>query len=216
MTPERIVQAGDSALLLRLGTVIDPALNARALQIARAIRAAQLPGLRDVVVGYASVTVYFDPVQANSATIEEALQEFAVRGGVGAAAEPRRLTIPVSYGGADGPDLAEVAAFAACSSDEVVARHVAREYRVFMVGFLPGFPYMGIVDERISMPRRETPRLAVPAGSVGIAGPQTGIYPVRSPGGWRLIGRTEERLFDVERSSPSLLQAGDLVRFVRA
>jgi KipI family sensor histidine kinase inhibitor len=216
MTPERIVQAGDSALLLRLGTVIDPALNARALQIARAIRAAQLPGLRDVVVGYASVTVYFDPVQANSATIEEALQEFAVRGGVGAAAEPRRLTIPVSYGGADGPDLVEVAAFAACSSDEVVARHVAREYRVFMVGFLPGFPYMGIVDERISMPRRETPRLAVPAGSVGIAGPQTGIYPVRSPGGWRLIGRTEERLFDVERSSPSLLQAGDLVRFVRA
>jgi KipI family sensor histidine kinase inhibitor len=125
------------------------------------------------------------------------------------------IDVPVRYGGAGGEDLGAVAAFADCSEDEVVRRHTARTYRVFMIGFLPGFPYMGVVDEKIAMPRRDTPRLVVPGGSVGIAGPQTGIYPVTSPGGWQIIGRTELMLFDATRSNPVLLRAGDGVRFTK-
>jgi KipI family sensor histidine kinase inhibitor len=210
-----VVAAGDSALLLRIGDAIDHELNERALHIARDLAAAALPGVRDIVVGYASVTVYFDPLAVETAVIEQALRRRARADAPRRGTPPRRITIAATYGGAAGPDLPEVAAFAGCSEDEVIARHVAREYRVFMVGFLPGFPYMGVVDERIAMPRRDTPRLAVPAGSVGIAGSQTGIYPVQSPGGWRLIGQTAEAMFDVGRASPSLLRAGDLVRFVR-
>jgi inhibitor of KinA len=212
-----VVAVGDSALLLRLGEAIDPATNDRALRIAQNLHENAPPGVRDIVIAYASVTVYFDPLQVEVAHIEQALRRASQEGDPRAlVVEPRRITIPAVYGGDAGPDLAELAAFAKCSEDEVVARHITREYRVFMIGFLPGFTYMGIVDERIAMPRRETPRLSVPAGSIGIAGLQTGIYPVESPGGWRLIARTPERLFDVSRASPSLLQPGDLVRFVPA
>ena len=119
----------------------------------------------------------------------------------------------VCCGGSLGPDLAEVAAFAGCSQDEVVALHGSRTYRVYLVGFVPGFPYMGTVDPRIAMPRRATPRVKVPAGSVGIAGEQTGIYPTETPGGWRLIGRTPIRLFDAGREPPCLFEAGARVRF---
>lgn len=211
-----VLPVGDSALLLRIGNEIDPDLNERALHIARELAAANLRGLRDIVVGYASVTVYFDPLGVEPADVAEALRSHAARARPRRATPQRQVKIPAAYGGAAGPDLADVAAFARCSEDDVIALHLSREYRVFMVGFLPGFPYMGIVDERIAMPRRDTPRLAVPAGSIGVAGRQTGIYPVQSPGGWRLIGRTDEALFDLDRSSPSLLRAGDLVRFVRA
>lgn len=211
-----LVPAGDSALLLRIGDRIDPDLNERALRIARDLAADSLPGVRDIVVGYASVTVYFDPLAIEPAVIEQALRRRARRRQATQATRPRRVTIPATYGGTTGPDLQEVAAFAGCLEEEVIALHLAREYRVYMVGFLPGFPYMGIVDPRIAMPRRDTPRLAVPAGSIGIAGQQTGIYPVQSPGGWRLIGRTAEVMFDVDGASPSLLRAGDLVRFARA
>mgnify|MGYP001211158499 FL=1 len=117
------------------------------------------------------------------------------------------------YGGSDGPDLAEVAAFADCSIEQVIRLHTAHRYRVYMVGFLPGFPYLGTVDSRIAMPRRPSPRLAVPAGSVGIAGAQTGIYPTVAPGGWRLIGRASMDAFDLTRESPSLFLPGDSVRF---
>ena len=119
----------------------------------------------------------------------------------------------VCCGGSLGPDLAEVAAFAGCSPDEVVALHGSRTYRVYLVGFVPGFPYMGTVDPRIAMPRRATPRVKVPAGSVGIAGEQTGIYPTETPGGWRLIGRTPIRLFDAGREPACLFEAGARVRF---
>lgn len=215
MSAPAILPAGDSALLLRLGDRIDPAVNARALRVAEAMRERVGAGILDVVVGFASVTVYFDPLRMDAATVEASLRA-AAEAPAKAAPASRRIAIPVTYGGDAGPDLAEVAAFAGCSEADVVERHLAREYRVFMVGFLPGFPYMGIVDERIAMPRRDTPRLAVPAGSVGIAGLQTGIYPVKSPGGWRLIGRTAETMFDPSREPPALLQAGDTVRFVRA
>ena len=123
------------------------------------------------------------------------------------------VAVPVAYGGPFGPDLPEVARFAGCSEDEVVERHASRTYRVYMLGFMPGFPYLGLVDERIAAPRRASPRTSVPAGSVGIAGRQTGIYPTASPGGWQIVGRTPVRLFDLDRHEPCLVLPGDVVRF---
>ncbi len=210
-----IIPAGDAALVLRLGAGIDPAVNARALAIARELRAIDRQTVRDIVVGYASVTVYFDPLVADEREVADAMRR-AATAQAAREIDTRLVTVPVVYGGEEGPDLSEVAAHARCREEEVVARHLAREYRVFMLGFLPGFPYMGVVDPSIAMPRRDTPRLVVPRGSVGIAGLQTGIYPVQSPGGWRLIGRTDVTLFDPEAEPPTLLQPGDRVRFQRA
>ncbi|HSL23242.1 MAG TPA: 5-oxoprolinase subunit PxpB [Vicinamibacterales bacterium] len=216
MTAPSLVAAGDSAALLRLGDTIDPAINARALRIAALVRERGPAGVRDVVVGYASVTVFFDPLQAERGEVEQILRRAEREAGGDTRVTPRRVTIPVTYGGDAGPDLPEVARFANLSEDAAVALHAGREYRVFMLGFLPGFPYMGLVDERIAMPRRDAPRLVVPAGSVGVAGRQTGVYPLKSPGGWRLIGRTDTVMFDASRETPAFLQAGDLVRFVRS
>lgn len=216
MSGPSLAAAGDSAVLLRLGETIDPAVNARALRIAAAVRDGGLAGIRDVVVGYASVTVFFDPLRADRGDVEQSLQRAARKAPAATRVAARQVKIPVTYGGEAGPDLGEVARFARLSEDEAAALHAGRDYRVFMLGFLPGFPYMGLVDERIAMPRRDAPRFAVPAGSVGIAGRQTGIYPLKSPGGWRLIGRTETMLFDASRATPTLLEAGDLVRFVRS
>ena len=122
--------------------------------------------------------------------------------------------IPVRYGGGDGPDLEAVAEFAGCTPEDVIARHSRAIYRVYMIGFVPGFCYMGRVDRSIAAPRRRVPRERVPAGSVGIAGEQTGVYPIATPGGWQLIGRTDAVMFDAARTPPSLLQPGELVQFV--
>lgn len=218
MIPAEIRAAGDSAVVLRLGGAIDPAVNARALALARRVRERGRPDAwLDLVVGFASVTAYFDPLRIDAWAVESLLREAASEPVDPSPGDAPPVVIPVRYGGADGADLGEVAAFAGLSEADVIARHLGREYRVFMIGFLPGFPYMGTVDPRIAMPRRETPRVSVPAGSVGIAGGQTGIYPVESPGGWRLIGRTTTALFDPANASrPTLLQPGDRVRFVRA
>jgi inhibitor of KinA len=216
MTAPAIVAAGDSALVLRLGDTIDVEVNARALRVAQHVQAARDAAIRDIVIGYASVTVYFDPLAADAAMIRERLARADRLGSAAAAPAPRRATLTVAYGGEAGPDLTEVATFAGCSEEEVIALHLGRDYRVFFLGFLPGFPYLGLVDERIAVPRRDTPRLRVPAGSVGIAGRQTGVYPTTSPGGWRLIGRTDAVLFDPARGEPALLQPGDTVRFTRA
>jgi KipI family sensor histidine kinase inhibitor len=208
----RIREAGDSALLLELDEVINVSVNARAVAIAGAVRRTGLPGIRDVVPTYRSVAVHFDPLLIDIETVRDALTRAA--DAAPASSEGRTVVIPVQYGGDMGPDLREVAAFAGVSADEVVARHAGTRYRVFMLGFLPGFAYMGTVDETIAMPRHTTPRLKVPGGSVGIAGRQTGIYPRDSPGGWRLIGRTPVSLFNPHRVPAALLAPGDTVRFV--
>ena len=207
-----IRDAGDSAVLLELDAVIDPGVNARAIGIAHAIAGCRLAGVRDVIPTYRSVAVHFDPLATDVAAVTHAMLEAAH-----AAPEAREgalVEVPVSYGGADGPDLPDVAAFAGLSERDVIDRHSAVEYRVFMLGFLPGYAYMGIVDEAIASPRRATPRTRVPAGSVGIAGRQTGIYPRQSPGGWQLIGRTSLPVFDPSRDPPCIFAPGDRVRFV--
>jgi KipI family sensor histidine kinase inhibitor len=202
-------------LLVELEAAIDPVINERAIQLATRIRARQARGVRDVAAGYCTVGVHFDPLQTDLAALEHAIQaEFSAIEAIDAIADRPVIEIPVHYGGDGGPDLAAVAAFAGCREHEVVARHADRTYRVYMLGFVPGFAYMGRVDASIAAPRHRVPRERVPAGSVGIAGGQTGVYPVESPGGWKLIGRTDTVMFDPRRGRPSLLAPGDVVRFV--
>ena len=208
-----IRDAGDSALLLELEAVIDPAVNARAIAIAAAVASEHRAGVRDVIPTYRSVAIHFDPLVADVDALRESLSRAADAPPaviVGALVE-----VPVAYGGENGPDLDEVATFAKLSPAAVVERHSAVEYRVFMLGFLPGFTYMGTVDDAIAAPRKATPRTRIPAGSVGIAGKQTGVYPRPSPGGWQLIGRTGLQVFDPFRTPASLFAPGDRVRFVR-
>jgi len=211
-TTLRIREAGDSALLLQAEPAIDPAVNARVIGIAAAVRQRKIPGVRDVVSTFHSVAVCFDPLSTDVAAVTEALREAS--GAAVSHEAGKMIEVPVAYGGDSGPDLFEVSVFAGCTPEMVVERHASRTYRVFMLGFLPGFPYMGLVDETIGAPRKATPRLRVPAGSVGVAGRQTGIYPRDSPGGWQIIGRTPLVLFDPDRTPPSLLAPGDRVRFV--
>jgi KipI family sensor histidine kinase inhibitor len=214
----RIREAGDSAVLLELGdghaarSTIDVALNLRAVQLAQTIRNQRIRGVRDVVPTFRSVAVFFNPLTTDLAELDAALG--ASGGSTSSEGLGNQVDVPVVYGGDAGPDLADVAAWAGISPDRVVALHAAHAYRVCMLGFLPGFPYMATVDDSIAAPRRATPRTRVPAGSVGIAGRQTGIYPRDSPGGWQIIGRTPLSMFDVERASPALLAPGDTVRFV--
>ena len=210
----RIVPAGDSTLLVQFENRIDPVVNARAIALARAIEAAAIAGVRDVVPTYRSVAVFFDPLRTNVDGLTRAIEREALRPAHVAADLAPPIRVPVCYEGDCGPDLADVASFAGMSPDEVVAIHTAAAYRVFMLGFLPGFAYMGIVDDRIAAPRRSSPRVRVPRGSVGIAGRQTGIYPSDAPGGWQLIGRTPIQPFNIAGPSPFLFKAGDSVQFV--
>jgi len=202
-------------LLVEFEPVIDQLVNARAIGLAARLHSLQLRGVRDIAPGYCTIGVHFDPLQTDLVALERAISnESGATDSVGEAAAKAPVEIGVRYGGADGPDLEAVAAHAGCTPAEVVERHAARVYRVYMLGFVPGFAYMGRVDSTIAMARHRVPRERVPSGSVGIAGQQTGVYPVASPGGWQLIGRTESVLFDAARNPASLLAAGDLVRFV--
>lgn len=211
----KIRECGESMLLVELEPAIDPVVNERAIELAARLRQRGARGVRDVAPGYCTIGVHFDPLQTDLAALEHAIQaEYSAIETLETIADRPPIEIPVQYGGAGGPDLTAVARFAGCSEDDVIAKHTQRIYRVYMLGFVPGFSYMGRVDPSIAAPRHRVPRERVPAGSVGIAGGQTGVYPVESPGGWQLIGRTTTVMFDAERSRPSLLSAGDLVRFV--
>jgi KipI family sensor histidine kinase inhibitor len=210
----RVLPAGDSAWLVELPERIDAAVNARAIEIARAVERAPLP-VTDVVVGYRSVMVYVDPLAPGAETVAAALEAIAAAPSAASAAAGAQVEVPVCYDAPYGPDLADVAAFAACSIDGVIERHLAREYRVFLVGFVPGFAYMASVDPTIAAPRRSSPRLKVPPGSVAVAAGQTGIYPAETPGGWNLIGRCPVKPYDPDRLAPFLFHSGDRVRFRR-
>jgi antagonist of KipI len=206
-----IREAGDSALLLELEAVIDRAVNARVIAIAAAARREVIAGVRDVVSTFRSVVVYFDPLVADVERIRHTLEEAV--GATSDVVNGRRIEVPVVYGGEFGPDLEEVAAFGGLTASQVIERHAAAEYSVFMLGFLPGFAYMGTVAPEIAAPRRAIPRSRVAGGSVGIAGAQTAIYPRDSPGGWQIIGRTRLPIFDPEQTPAAMFTAGDSVRF---
>lgn len=213
MPPFTILPAGDAALVVQLAERIDPALNAWCVALSRALRPGLGAVVRDVVIGYCSATVYFDPMKVDAAWLEDEVRTVAGSLDVEDVAEGDAVDVPVCYGSAFGPDLHDVAAFAGCSEAEVIDAHSGRDYRVYMLGFVPGFAYLAEVDERIAAPRRPSPRTAVPAGSVAIAGAQTGVYPAVTPGGWNIIGRTAALPYDATRREPFLFKAGDRVRF---
>jgi len=213
MPPIRIAAAGDAALLVTVPQVIDPNLNAWCVAFADEIAGRYGTAVRDAVVGYASVTVYFDPLLVDPEWLERELQDLAAAMPDVAPRSGAVIEVPVLYGGAMGPDIEDVARFGGCAVADVVAWHAAVTYRVYLVGFVPGFAYLATVDPRIAAPRRATPRVTVPLGSVAVAGGQTGIYPDATPGGWNIIGRTPLLPFDPARATPSLFKPGDQVRF---
>lgn len=219
----RLYPLGDAAVVLELGQAIDPATHRLLQAMARLLDQHPPPGLREYVPAFTTLTVYYDPWELSKISALPPYEQVAsylqrlVPAAQAAAADyaPGPLVeIPVCYGGDLGPDLATVAQHTQLSVAEVIQLHSAAEYLVYMVGFAPGFPYLGGLDARLATPRRAAPRSLVPAGAVGIAGLQTGIYSLPTPGGWQLIGRTPQRLFDAGRARPSLLQAGDRLRFV--
>jgi inhibitor of KinA len=213
MADLRFVSAGDAALLIELPGGLDRGTSARTVALAHGVGERCRDRLLDVVVGYCSVTLYFDPLGVDPAWLQAEVLAVAASLPGGSAVEGRLLDVPVCYGGEYGPDLADVAAHAQVSEEDVVTMHARVTYHVYMVGFIPGFAYMASVDPRIALPRRSTPRERVPAGSVAIAAGQTGIYPMETPGGWHLIGRTHVRPYDPAREEPFLFRPGDQVRF---
>lgn len=220
MSEPRFEALGEDAVLVRLGDRIDGDVNRRVHAVAAWVSRADPQWLVEVVPAYASLALRVDPdmLDDGDAPLEHVrdwwrAQAFDFDRRDARALQP--VEIPVCYGGEHGPDLAEVAAYAGLDEDEVISRHLAGDYCVAMLGFAPGFPYLIGLDPRLAMPRRETPRVRVPAGSVGIGGAQAGIYPREGPGGWRLVGRTPATLFDASREAPSLLAPGQPVRFVR-
>jgi inhibitor of KinA len=224
MIRAKIFPLGDNALTVDFGNEISAALNDEVLRLDSFINRRNFPGLIETVPAYGSLTVFYDvfTVRKNfpeSATAFAAVKNFVETARTNAGEierkESRLIEIPICFDEEFAPDLAAVAARNDLTKEEVIEIFLARIYRVFMIGFLPGFPYLGEIDERIAAPRRSTPRLKTPKGSVGIAGRQTGIYPLESPGGWQIIGRTPLELFTPAAATPTLLQAGDSVKFHR-
>ncbi|MBB6284806.1 inhibitor of KinA [Geobacillus subterraneus] len=209
-----LVPLCEYAITVRFASCIDETVNDIVHRTAVQLQAAQKEGIMEIVPAFSSLTVYYDPLVAgNYADVCTWLRENIGSSGQDARRSTRTTVIPVCYGGEFGPDLADVARFHGMTEDEVVALHSAGRYRVYMIGFSPGFAYLGGLSPRLATPRRTVPRTMVPAGSVGIAGGQTGVYPLATPGGWQLIGRTPLKLFDPHREEPSLLSAGDIVQF---
>jgi KipI family sensor histidine kinase inhibitor len=208
----RFLSAGDRALVVEFGETIDRGLSGAVLRLAAGIAAAGIPGIVETVPTFRSLMVHYDPLVTTRAELEPIIARLLDR-----APEPRRNArlwrIPVCAEEGFAPDLAEVARLAGLSPEDVVARHSAVRYHVYMLGFLPGFPYLGDLPAELALPRRADPRLRVPAGSIAIATTLAAIYPYESPGGWHLIGTTPLRLFDLARPRPALLAAGDMVEF---
>jgi KipI family sensor histidine kinase inhibitor len=216
MTP-RLLDAGDGAFTVEFGTTVSPALLAavQALDAAIAQRhaAGGLAGLIETMPTFRSLTVFFDPLVTGRRALIDELQPLFDAPTPTAPSDGRHWGLPVCYEGEAGPDLVSTARAIGSSVDEVVALHSGTDFVVYMLGFLPGFPFMGDLPERLHLPRRTEPRLRVPAGSVSIAGGLSAIYPWESPGGWHLLGRCPVPLFDAGREQPSLLSVGDRVRF---
>ncbi|HEX6290530.1 MAG TPA: 5-oxoprolinase subunit PxpB [Herpetosiphonaceae bacterium] len=209
----RVLPLGEAALLVE-GQPADLPTNRAVIALARALDAAALDGVEPSVPAINTLLVPFDPLRQSEAALERTIHDLLRQLEAAPDMPARVVSIPVRYGGADGPDLPEIAARVGLTPQEVVALHCAQLYRVLLIGFAPGFPYLGPLPERLQLPRRATPRTSVPPGTVAIAADLSGIYPARLPGGWHLIGWTPLRLFDPAADPPSALEPGDGVRFV--
>ena len=205
---------GDSALLVGLGDKIDPAINQRVHALNALLRTKNIAGIIEAVPAYCTLLIHYDPLILTFNQVTSLVRDNLTQVDDSLNRKPRQLEVPTRYGGASGPDLETVAVSKGISAADVVRIHSECEYTVYMMGFTPGFPYLGTLDERLITPRMETPRTLVKAGTVAIAGSQTGIYPLDSPGGWHLIGWTPLKLFDPTRESPFLFAPGDIIKFI--
>lgn len=213
MAEARFQAASDRSLLISFGERISLETHQSVLRMMRLLEAEPVQGVRDLNPAYCSLLVTFDALARSHADMEAILRGYLGRLEEVALPEPRRVEIPVCYGAEFGPDLEDVAAHHTMAAERVIELHAAAEYVVYFLGFVPGFAYLGGLPEALATPRLAEPRRTVPAGSVGIAGNQTGVYPFATPGGWRLIGRTPLAMFHAEREPMSLLAIGDRVRF---
>lgn len=219
--PYKIFACGDHAVTIDFGNIINEGINDFILQLFNRAKQKSIYGIKDIIPAYSSITLVYDIMLVRSVSgdksaydfIKQAAEELLNDNEPQEYAANRIMKIPACYEDAFAPDLRQVAFEKKLSVEEIINIHTSKTYRVFMLGFLPGFAYMGIVDDSISIPRRPAPRINVTAGSIGIAGLQTGIYPLDSPGGWNIIATTPMRLFNAAKSPPVVLQAGDNVRF---
>ncbi len=210
----RFLSAGDKALTVELGAAISPDINRKVRNLFLAIEKQAISGVVDLVPSYRSILVYYDPLRLPLADLEERLRDLEQYLDEAKVQAPMVVELPTIYGSDYGSDLAYVAEHNGLAQDDVIRIHSGTDYLVYMMGFTPGFTYLGGMSDEIATPRLQTPRTAIPAGSVGIAERQTGVYPIESPGGWQLIGRTPVRLFDPRRDPPVVVEPGDYVRFV--
>lgn len=214
MQDVKILTAGDSSLLLQFGNVIDPEINARIAATVQLMKEQHIEGVVDLIPAFCSLLINYDPRVISYGEMRRRMEKILSVEIAAGARKKKIYEIPVCYGGELGPDLATIAEHAGLTGQEVIDIHSSSDYLIYMLGFLPGFTYLGGLDERIHTPRLANPRIRIPAGSVGIGGSQTGIYPMDSPGGWQLMGMTPVKTYDPEREVPILVEAGDYIRFV--
>ncbi|RVU55591.1 5-oxoprolinase subunit PxpB [Anaerosphaera multitolerans] len=207
--------AGDSAIIMEFGNEISEEINARIRSTIDKIDAAKIDGIVELVPTYRSITINYNPIKIKYDELIKKLKTFEEFDSDATEGKVKIIEIPTIYGGEYGPDIEFVAENAGLSQEEVIKIHTGTDYLVYMLGFAPGFTYLGGMDERIATPRLKTPRLKIPGGSVGIAGAQTGMYPSESPGGWQLIGRTPLKLYDEKNDPPVFINAGDYIRYVQ-
>ena len=210
----KFLTAGDSAIVMEFGDTIEKEINAKIAAVVENLKKKNIDGILDILPTYRSILINYDPVKISYGEMVETLKGLSKSDKANESDEVRLIEIPTLYGKEYGPDIDFVAENANLSVDEVIKIHSGTDYLVYMMGFIPGFTYLGGLDERIATPRLKSPRLKIDAGSVGIAANQTGMYPLESPGGWQLIGRTPLKLFDDTKEPPVFIQAGDYIRYV--
>lgn len=210
----KILTAGDSSILVEFGKVISPEINRKITATVQLMKMQHIEGVVDIIPAFCSLLINYDPRVISYEEITERMQRLLKMDAKMDEEKKKIYEIPVCYGGEYGPDIANIAEHAGLTEEEVIKIHSSRDYLIYMLGFLPGFCYLGGLDERIHTPRLANPRIKISAGSVGIGGSQTGIYPLDSPGGWQLMGMTPVKTYDPDREVPILLEAGDYIRFI--
>lgn len=214
MSEMRFMPAGDRSMVVEFGNVIDSGINDRVHALAGRMTKEKIAGVMELLPTFRSLMVYYDPLQISYEELQGKIKSLGVEGDAAVQRKKTILKIPCCYGARFGQDLADMEKYTGLDRDEIIAIHSSVDYKIYMMGFLPGFVYLGGLDSRIEMPRLQTPRVKIQPGAVGIGGNQTGVYPLASPGGWRLMGGTPVDFYDPDREEPILCKAGEYIRFI--